>query len=44
MRSDYALLAPCFLLVPFLSYISTLKMEAICSSETALSELHHVTI
>jgi hypothetical protein len=29
-------LAPCFTLVSYLAYSSTLKMEAICSSETSV--------
>jgi hypothetical protein len=31
-----ALLATCFMPVSFLSYSATLKMEAICSSETSV--------
>jgi hypothetical protein len=43
--SDYVLLAICVMLVSDVTYTSTLKMEAICSSETlVLSELHGLTM
>jgi hypothetical protein len=34
-HTHIALLATCFTLVPFLSYSSTMKMDAICPSETS---------